>query len=103
MSNIWNKISAYLMFTDSEHKLDVYILLETGEEYGLSTLDMLHINKMWQIPGSGEIAYMLEGSDEEYDLSELEEWQLNEIYEQLLTENVNNDIEYLPEMIDYDD
>ena len=103
MNNIWNKISAYLMFTDSEHKLETHIPLPTEETHGLSTLDMLHINHLWQIPGSGEIAYMLEGSNEEYDLSELEEWQLNEIYEQLLMESINNNIEYLPEMIDYDD
>lgn len=82
--NYWNKISAILMNTNSENKLNTDLLLETGEEQGLSTLEMLHIDKLWQEPSSGEIGYTLQGCDEEFDLSELEEWQLADIYEQLV-------------------
>lgn len=83
MENYWNKISAILIDTNSENKLNVDIILETGEEQGLSSLQMLHINKIWQEPSSGEIGYTLEGCTEEFDLSELEEWQLKYIYEAL--------------------
>lgn len=83
MENYWNKISAILMDTNSENKLDVNIILETGEEQGLSSLQMLRINKIWQDPSSGEITYTLDGYPEEFDLSELEEWQLKYIYEAL--------------------
>lgn len=47
MENYWNKISAILMDTNSENKLDVNIIFETGEEQGLSSLQMLRINKIW--------------------------------------------------------
>lgn len=83
MENYWNKISGILMDTNSENKLNVDIILETGEEQGLSSLEMLHINKIWQEPSSGEMGYLLEGCTEEFDLSELEEWQLKNIYESL--------------------
>ena len=83
MENYWNKISAILMDTNSENKLDVNIILETGEEQGLSSLQMLRINKIWQDPSSGEITYTLDGCSEEFDLSESEEWQLKNIYEAL--------------------
>lgn len=84
MINYWNKISGILMDTNSENKFNCNIILETGEEQGLSTLQMLYINKIWQEPSSGEIGYTLEGCNEEFDLSELEEWQLENIYKQLI-------------------
>ena len=86
MENYWNNISGILIDTNSENKLNVDIILETGEEQGLSDLEMLHINKIWQEPSSGEIGYLLEGCIEEFDLSELEKWQLKNIYESLQEE-----------------
>ena len=83
MDNYWNKISAILMDTNSKNKLNVDIILETNEDQGLSELEKLHIIQIWQEPSSGEIGYILEGCKEEFDLSELEEWQLKNIYEQL--------------------
>ena len=83
MENYWNKISAILMDTNSKNKLNMDIILETGEEQGLSDSEKLHIIQIWQEPSSGEIGYLLEGCIEEFDLSELEGWQLKNIYKSL--------------------
>ena len=52
-------------------ELKCHLLLETGEEFGLSRLEMLHINKLSQDDKTGIIYYTLEGDNHEYDFSDL--------------------------------
>ena len=52
-------------------ELKCYLLLETGEEFGLSTLEMLHINSLSQDDKTEIIYYTLEGDNHEYDFSDL--------------------------------
>lgn len=46
-------------------------VLETGEEQGLSTNDMLHICKLSQQEKTGQVFFMFYGDDEEYDFDDL--------------------------------
>lgn len=46
-------------------------VLETGEEQGLSTNDMIHICKLSQQEKTGQVFFKVQGDDEEYDFDDL--------------------------------
>ena len=66
-------ISHHLIDTDEEHPIiftpngEAIIGEEWIETYGLSTLDMLHCDRIFQIPGDGTIWFHLAGDYDEND------------------------------------
>ena len=68
-----HQISHYLIDTDEEHPVvfgpnEMPIIGESWPEtYGLSTLDMPHLDRIFQIPGDGTIWYHFEGEYEKRD------------------------------------
>ena len=66
-------ISAYLIDTDEEHPIvfkpnDEAIIGENWPEtFGLSTLDMFHCDRIFQVPGDGTIWIHIDGEYDESD------------------------------------
>jgi hypothetical protein len=59
---IRTRLSGILENTSKEHPMKVYIPIETGEEVGLSTLEMLTIDKLW-MDVTGTIRFTMYGVD----------------------------------------
>lgn len=57
-------------FKDENAEIPVDIVWETGEEVGLSSLDMQRIINIHQMVGEGYITFKTQGSDEIYDLDD---------------------------------
>jgi DNA-directed RNA polymerase subunit RPC12/RpoP len=70
----WHEISALLADTSEEKHLTCDWCMETDEDMGLSSLQKLHIVEIWQDEKEGIITFKLEGCDEEFDLSDYEEF-----------------------------
>lgn len=70
----WRKLSALLAETSEDKHLKVDICLETDEDVGLSTLQKLHMVEVWQDEKEGIITFKLDGCDDEFDLSDYEEF-----------------------------
>lgn len=70
----WCKLSALLAETSEDKHLKVDICLETEEDMGLSTLQKLHMSEIWQDEKEGIITFKLDGCDDEFDLSDYEEF-----------------------------
>lgn len=77
---IWNRISWFLMFTDETNKKKTDIQFYPTGEFGISSNDTAVINWMWQHPTEGIISYTIEGSDEVFDLSEMDKNELLQVY-----------------------
>lgn len=69
-SKVWKDISWYLKDTSEALHMHVHIPVDFGESQGLSELDKLTVNEIWQHTAEGIITFKLYGSDDEYDLSE---------------------------------
>lgn len=69
-SQVWKDISWYLRDTSEVLHMGIYIPVDFDENQGLSELDKLTINEIWQHPTEGIITFKLYGSDDEFDLSE---------------------------------
>lgn len=73
---IRTKLSDILENTSQEHPMKVYIPIETGEEVGLSTLEMLTIDKLW-MDVTGAIRFTMYGVDGIKNLDEEDDnWML---------------------------
>ncbi|MBR0539914.1 MAG: DUF1738 domain-containing protein [Bacteroidales bacterium] len=74
----WNKLSALLMDTNEDihlkAKKDEILVLETDEDMGLSDLEKNHLSEVWQHPSEGIITFKMEGSNQEFDLSDYPEF-----------------------------
>ena len=83
----WEKISCLLDGTsESEPMLVDYILPSVEDEScGLSDLEKLNIDKVYQIEGEGTMWYHFEGTAEWNDMYELSTNDLKGLYEYLLT------------------
>lgn len=66
----WKNISWYLKDTNEALHMHVHIPVDFDENQGLSELDKLTINEIWQHPTEGIITFKLYGSNDEFDLSE---------------------------------
>ena len=68
-----HSISHHLIDTDEEHPIvfepnEMPVIGENWPEtFGLSTLDMYHLDKIFQLPGDGTIWFHLEGEYDETD------------------------------------
>ena len=71
--DVWHKLSALLMNTNEDIHLvakeDDILVLETGEEVGLSDLEKIQLSEVWRNPSDESIHYKTRSDDEEYDLS----------------------------------
>ena len=70
----WRKLSALLADTSEDRHLRLDLCLETDEDMGLSTLQKPHMSEIWQHPTEGIITFKLTGCEEEFDLSDYEEF-----------------------------
>lgn len=82
--SLWSGISACLIDTSEENHLSVNIILSTPEDVGLSDNEKQVVSELWQNPCEGMIMFKLYGSDEEFDLSEYEEFH-GQIYDALVS------------------
>ena len=71
---LWREISAALANTSEEEHMKVNIIVSTPEDQGLSDNDKPVITEIWQHPTEGIITFKLQGSDEEFDLSDYPEF-----------------------------
>ncbi len=87
----WNKLSALLMDTNEDihlkAKKDEILVLETDEDMGLSDLEKNRLSEVWQHPTEGIITFKMEGSNQEYDLSEYPEF-IHQIIQHINEENM---------------
>ena len=81
----WNNLSALLTHTSENlHLLPIPpIVIDTSEDLGLCDLEKLAINEIWQDHIEGIITFKIEGSDEEFDLSDYPEF-IEQVYDKLL-------------------
>ena len=90
----WHQISALLNGTSEENPLEIYCVLPSYEEEacGLSSLEIPHIDKVFQVEGEGTMWYHIEGCYENLDtrellwedMHELDTRDLKEILDELL-------------------
>lgn len=73
---IRTRLSDILENTSQEHPMKVYIPIETGEEVGLSSLELPTINNIWIEPGTGTIRFRMYGIDDIQSLDDHEDWML---------------------------
>ena len=71
---IRTRLSDILENTSQEHPMKVYIPIETGEEVGLSSLELPTINNLWIEPGTGTIMFRMYGIDDIQSLDDHEDW-----------------------------
>lgn len=87
----WNKLSALLMDTNEDihlkAKKDEILVLETDEDMGLSDLEKNRLSEVWQHPTEGIITFKMEGSNQEFDLSEYPEF-IHQIIQHINEENM---------------
>ena len=87
----WDKLSALLMDTNEDihlkAKKDEILVLETDEDMGLSDLEKNRLSEVWQHPTEGIITFKMEGSNQEYDLSEYPEF-VQQIIQHINEENM---------------
>ena len=85
--SVWDKLSALLMDTSEDLHLrakeDDILVLETDEDMGLSDLEKNHLAEVWQHPSEGIITFKMEGSNQEYDLSDYPEF-IPQVYNHVL-------------------
>ena len=81
----WNYLSSLLTNTsESVHSvINPPIILDTIEDLGLSDLEKLAVNEIWQDHIEGIITFKVEGSNEEFDLADYPEF-IEQIYNKLL-------------------
>jgi hypothetical protein len=81
----WNYLSSLLNNTsESVHSvINPPIILDTIEDLGLSDLEKLAVNEIWQDHIEGIITFKVEGSNEEFDLTDYPEF-IEQIYNKLL-------------------
>lgn len=80
---IRKEISKYLIDTDEHHPLPlVDIILESGAQ-GLSTLEMLSIESVFQIPGEGIIYVNIEYCEEPIEIEDLSKKDMQKILDYL--------------------
>jgi len=81
----WNYLSSLLNNTsESVHSvINPPIILDTIEDLGLSDLEKLAVNEIWQDRVEGIITFKVEGSNEEFDLTDYPEF-IEQIYNKLL-------------------
>lgn len=82
-----NKLSALLMDTSEDNPMDVDIILDTEEAFGLSTLQMPHVIKVFQDPKEGIMYMLLEGAEDYIEIDEDDEETIKQIYDYLWTTN----------------
>ena len=73
---IRTRLSGILENASQEHPMNVYIPIETGEEVGLSSLELPTINNLWIEPGTGAIRFRMYGMDDIQSLDDHEDWML---------------------------
>lgn len=67
-------ITEYQYMSGNENAvIPVDIIWETGEEVGLSTLEMMRICGIHQMPGDGLITFQVYGCEEDFDLDDYPE------------------------------
>ena len=71
---IRTRLSDILENASQEHPMKVYIPIETGEEVGLSSLELPTINTLWIEPGTGTIMFRMYGIDDIQSLDDHEDW-----------------------------
>ena len=69
-------ISRHLMDTSEDNPLECDICLDTEDAIGLSTLEMLHVEKMFQDPSEGIIYFKYRGSDDVKDIDDMQTEEL---------------------------
>lgn len=69
--NIRRKLSAILMDTKEEHPLDCNILIGQDEVFGLSSLQMPKIIRLFQQPSEGIIWAVIEGYEQPVEFDDL--------------------------------
>ena len=81
----WNYLSSLLTNTsESVHSvINPPIILDTVEDLGLSDLEKLTVNEIWQDHIEGIITFKVKGSNEEFDLADYPEF-IEQIYDKLL-------------------
>ncbi len=77
-----NYLSRTLMDNDEEHPFECDIVLEQEDAFGLSTLEMPHLTKMWQDPSEGYLHFEMEGYDD-MDFDSLRDEELMQIINEL--------------------
>lgn len=71
---IKKQLSGILDNTNQQHPMTVHIPIETGEEVGLSTLEMLTIDKLWMDVTGTSIRFTMYGVDGIHNLDDHEDW-----------------------------
>lgn len=77
--NIRKQLSAMLMDTNEEQPLDCNILIGQDEVFGLSTLQMPKIYKLFQQPSEGIIWAVIEGYEHPVEFDNLTDYDVNQI------------------------
>ena len=80
LESIRHSLSLKLMDTSEENPLEVYIPLEHNA-YGLSSLEMSAITKIYQLPSEGIIYVHLDGCEEDVEIDSLYTEDLIDILE----------------------
>ena len=73
---IRTRLSGILENTSQEHPMKVYIQIETGEDVGLSSLELPTINNLWIESWTGAIRLRMYGIDDIQSLDDHEDWML---------------------------
>lgn len=81
--SFYNSILALLQNTCEENPLQVYIILDTNEDMGLSSNDKLHIIELYRHPSEGIIYFKFRGDNDYYELKGYPEF-ISQIYYYLL-------------------
>lgn len=76
IEEIKKQLSGILGNTNQQHPMTVHIPIETGEEVGLSTLEMLTIDKLWMDVTGTSIGFTMYGVDGIQNLDDHEDWML---------------------------
>lgn len=88
VEDLRHKISLLLNGTDENNPIKCNILVGEEEAQGLSTLQMPHIDKCYQIPGDGTMWFHIKYSpDEEWmNFDDFDMYDLKKIYEGLVNQ-----------------
>lgn len=82
------EISKFLIDTNESYSLKCDIIVGEDEAFGLSSLQLLRIYELFQIPGEGIIYYKLEGTNDFEEIETLTKSDLTNVLN-YLEENVN--------------
>lgn len=84
MERVWRKISALLMDNGEDNPQPLSVQIGGGEAVGLSTLDCLWTESVFQDPKEGIVMVRVEGCDELLDLSDLSDADIEAVLDGLV-------------------